>query len=74
MQMHVDPLRNRINSTGVLDTLMKISTHEGTTWAPWAGFMTNYAQNLIMMSLIVYITTGITKSIKKGKGLEHWQI
>jgi hypothetical protein len=27
MQMHVDPLRNRINSTGVIDTLLKISTH-----------------------------------------------
>jgi hypothetical protein len=27
MQMHADPLKNRINSIGVLDTLLKISTH-----------------------------------------------
>ena len=74
MQMHCDPLKNRINSVGVVDTLGKIIAHEGTIWAPWAGFMTNYTQNFITMTLILYITSGITKSIKRGKNLEHWQI
>lgn len=74
MQMHSDPLRNRITTFGIRDTLSAIFALEGTIWAPWTGFFTAFSQNFITMALIVAITSGITKSIKKKKDLEHWQI
>lgn len=74
MQMHQDPLRNRVNTIGVVGTLCSVFATEGTIWAPWTGFMTAFCQNLIIMGLIVGITNGVTKSIKKNKNLEHWQI
>ena len=70
MQMHSDPHRNRITSSGICDTLGRVFLQEGTVWAPWAGAMTFFAQNLIMMSLIVYSTSAITTSIKRTKKLE----
>ena len=69
MQMHSDPLKNRITTYGMIDTLSSIFLIEGTTWAPWAGFFTAFTQNLITLALVVYITSGITKSIKRKKGL-----
>ena len=74
MNAHSDPSRNRMNYKGIFDIVVKSYRYEKSHFAMWAGFYTYYFSSLAYAFLTVGITSGITDSIKRAKGINEWLI
>lgn len=74
MNAHSDASRNRFNYDGMFDVVRKSILYEKSHFAMWAGFYSYFVSTLIYAYLTVGITSGITNSLKRSKGLKEWQI
>lgn len=63
-----------MNYKGILDVFAQSLLHEHSRFAIWAGFYTYFASTLMYATLTVGITSSITDSVKRAKGLPQWQI
>ncbi len=69
MQMHIDPTRNKINYTKMVDVFRAMSLFEGHRFSPWIGFYPYYQSMLIYTYLTIEICDSATTAWKKGRNL-----
>lgn len=74
MQAHSHPERNRMNYTGIIDVFCKSALHEKSHWALWTGYYTYFLSTWVYAVLTIGITSTVTDTIKRSKGISEWNI
>ena len=63
-----------MNYKGMFDVFTKSLKHEKSNFALWAGFYTYFMSTWVYAALTIGITSGISDSIKRSKGISEWNI